>query len=203
MEVLKGRLIFSGLWLTRPWALIQPDGSTIDLYPAVHEFLAGAAGQKLAHEESLSSYELRFDAESPLELDYQPDRLVLLWGEKSASNVSAYIENVLTRFSGRLVEVVIDEKGLKVLADPEERVHVVRLADDNTAKVSESEAEAVCGFGTGHEACIFLAIGEKGFHCWKFESLFARDMLHRLSHGKTVSQKVGACALEPIKNSVA
>lgn len=196
-QKLRGRLIFSGSWLERPWALIQADGSTVDAYPSVDAMLKEIDGKPARHDFDYGSYFLMLDESSDDVVVYEPDKIAWLEGTKkiSASNIATYLEDVLARFSGRIVDFDFSERGLTVTADPAEDVFRVRWNGGSGSCVIPDGAEmTVCKVGTP-EGCIFLVGTGAGFECAKFGNL-GRQLLGRRSAGKMRSTRVGSCALD-------
>ncbi|MEK7514571.1 MAG: hypothetical protein AAB587_02005 [Patescibacteria group bacterium] len=196
MKILKGRIVYSGVWLSRPWDLTQDSGATIDIYPFIDEVLWKLKGKLVSQRSNGESYTLHADSKSKYRLLYEPDKLarLKLEGGIGGSNVCAYLPEILTWLSGRKVRIEIHDTGFKIMADESEKVFGVKFfGRGNMARVPQGAEVAVCKIGQSN-CCIFLMSQADGFTCAKFSSL-AQGLLHRHSNGTIRASYVGSCAI--------
>ena len=194
MQKLTGVLVFSGSWLNRPWTLIQPDGSKIDLYPLIDQALLALNGKPAEHKQGRESYSLMLDDSTEMIVEYKTDGVALLTKPKGfgMSNIGAYLPGALTWLSGRKVEIEFSEKGFKIAADPTEQVFGVQFfGRGNSCRIPEGAEKSVCKVGTS-DCCIFMAAGSDGFTCEKFGSM-GQHMLGRRFEGTMRASRVGNC----------
>ncbi len=195
MHKLTGVLVFSGSWLNRPWALIQPDGSKIDLYPLINEALLKMNGKPAEHKQDREFYSLMLVDSAEMVVKYETDGVALL--EKpdgfGMSNIGAYLPDALTWLSGRKVEVKFSDNGFKIAADPTEQVFGVQFfGRGNSCRIPEGAENSVCKVGTS-DCCIFMVAGSDGFTCEKFGSA-GKHLLGRHFEGTMRAPRVGNCA---------
>lgn len=196
MQNVKGTLIYSGNWILRPWLLTQEDGSSIDIYPYIDEMLTARNGKpaKQMYVDS-ETYRLAFDDTLDYVLDYESDGRALLRKSEGfgIENLGSYLPMALTVFSGRVVEITIDETGLTIRADDGEKVFGVEYHKrGNSCRVPEGAEKTVCKIGTS-DCCIFLAGGPDGFACEKFSDRTSKLLLSRHFHGEMRATRVGNC----------
>ena len=203
MQKLTGVLVFSGSWLNRPWALIQPDGSKVDLYPLIDQTLLALNGKLADHKQGRDSYSLMLDDAAEMVVEYKTDGVALLTKPQGfgMSNIGAYLPGALTWLSGRKVEVEFSDKGFKIAADPTEQVFGVQFfGRGNSCRIPEGAEKSVCKVGTS-DCCIFMAAGTGpgvprsggGFTCEKFGSV-GQHLLGRHFERSMRASRVGNCA---------
>ncbi|QQG45964.1 MAG: hypothetical protein HYY55_03210 [Candidatus Niyogibacteria bacterium] len=197
MQKLAGILEFSGSWLNRPWALIQQDGSTIDLYPLIDEMLLKMNGKSAEHDQGRESYGLMLNDSAEMVVKYESDGVAVLEkpGGFGMSNIGAYLPSALTWLSGRKVEIEFNDNGFKIAADPSEQVFGVKFfGRGNSCRIPEGVEDSICKVGTS-DCCIFAAAGSDGFTCEKFSGSTAEMLLNRHFKGTMRASRVGNCAL--------
>lgn len=196
MQHLTGVLVFSGNWLNRPWALIQDDGSKIDLYPLINKTLRKMNGKPAEQKEGRASYSITLSNSAEMVVKYETDDMAVL--EKpdglGMSNIGAYLPSALTWLSGRKVTLDINNAGFIIAADPNEQVFGVKFfGRGNSCRIPEGAEKSVCKIGTS-DCCIFAAAGSDGFTCEKFGGIGA-TLLDRHFKGTMRASRVGNCAL--------
>ena len=196
MKIFKGRLVYSGSWVNRPWALTQDHGLVIDIYTFIDEVLWKLNGKFVSKHTNGEFYSLRSDSKSKLRLQYEPDKLALLKkDDKSASsNIGSYLPEILTWLSGRSVRIEVSDTGFKIMANQSEKVFGVKFfGDGNMARVPLGAEVNVCKISQP-DCCIFLTAQADGFACAKFSSL-AQGLLVRHFKGTIRASRVGRCAI--------
>ncbi|PYF04999.1 hypothetical protein BJ122_102225 [Rhodopseudomonas faecalis] len=110
-------------------------------------------------------------------------------------NVAAYFEDAMMRMNGRGVIFEASETSLLLRADPADEVPG-RLYHKrgNEAVIPPGEEKTVCKVG-GADACLFVACGDDGFTCLKFEGPAARSLLARKADGTIRATRIGPCAI--------
>lgn len=196
MQNLTGMLVFSGNWLNRPWALIQDDGSTVDLYPLINEALLKMNGKSAEQKEGRESYSITLSDSAEMVIKYESDGMAML--EKpdafGMSNIGAYLPSALTWLSGRKVTFDINNTGFIIAADPNEKVFGVEFfGRGNSCRIPEGAEKSVCKIGTP-DCCIFMVAGSDGFTCEKFGGMGAMLLDHHFK-GTMNAPRVGNCAL--------
>lgn len=195
MQTLTGMLVFSGSWLNRPWALVQPDGSKIDIYPFIDEMLLKMNGKPAEQKQDGRLYSLMLADSAEMVVDYKTDNVALLKNPEGfdVSSIGYYIPHALTWLSGRKVEIEFSDKGFKIAADPNEQVFGVKFfGRGNSCRIPAGVERSVCKVGTP-DCCIFMAASSDGFTCEKFGSL-GPHLLSRHFERSMRASRVGNCA---------
>ncbi|MEX0917753.1 MAG: hypothetical protein WDZ93_01200 [Candidatus Paceibacterota bacterium] len=195
MQKLTGVLIFSGSWIKRPWALIQPDGTQIDLYPLIDETLLKMNGKPAEHQMNSSSYSLTLVDSAEMFVRYESDKVAVLDRPEDfgISNINAYLPTALTWLSGRNVQFEYSDSGFKIAADPTEEVFGVKFfSRGDSCRIPLGAERTVCKIGTS-DCCIFMAASEAGLTCEKFGSA-GQYLLDRHFEQSMRSSRIGSCA---------
>lgn len=196
MQKLKGKLQYMG-WFNLPWKLVTDNGE-IDLWPVIDNFLTSLSGKRAKHDRECDGYTLAADENSEFQFKYIPGECVLLEKPEGfgMSNVHAYLDHALVWFSGRMVEIEVEDgKQVKFTVDKLEKVFgVYFVGDGNSCEVPGGAEQTVCKIGQ-HDCCIFLSVGADGFHCEKFSGPTARMLLDRLAKGNIRASRIGSCAI--------
>ncbi len=195
MEKLKGRLLYVG-WFNRPWTLVMED-KEIDLWPVVDKFFTMLNGKRAKHEWESDGYSLMEDKKSHLRFKYVPNEYVLLEEPRSFANVHAYLDKSLVWLSGRMVEIEITAKEMKINADKSEEVMgVYRSKKNGLCEVPRGVSLRVCKLGQP-DRCIFFSMVKGVFHCEKFNGWSARISLNRLAKSSSSERRslIGSCEI--------
>jgi hypothetical protein len=115
-------------------------------------------------------------------------------GSFGMSNIHAYLSDMLQRLNGQNINVSVDDKGITIAHDPEEKLFGVYYTRCNCCKISEDTVKSVCKIGTS-DCCIFTSVGSDGFECLKFDSSTARMLLDRFSKKEMNASRIGNCAI--------
>lgn len=192
---LKGRLWYLW-WSNKPWKLITDEGE-IDLWPHIEQVFLSLSGKRTSHKRERESYALFLDQDSSGRLKYEPGELLILEAIEGFgfSNIYAYLDDALICLDGRMVEIEINDKGLKICADKTEKVFGVYFTDGNSCKIPKGAEYTVCKIGQGKETCIFVSVSSNGFYCKKFSGMTARGLLDRLAKGTINAGRIGNCSL--------
>lgn len=197
LQEFKGKLQYMG-WFNLPWKLIMGN-EQIDLWSIVDSFFTSLNGKNAKQEESLNGFVLSADENSKEQFEYIPNKRVLLNASDGFgfSNVQAYLDEALIRFSGRMVNIKVEDgKNIEFAVDKSEKVFgVYYVGEGNTCKVPKGAEKTVCKIGES-DCCIFLSLGSNGFRCLKFSgSPMAGVLLDRLAKGTIRATRIGDCAL--------
>jgi hypothetical protein len=195
-QKLEGKLLYIG-WNNLPWALATTDGE-INLWPIVDEFLISLNGKRVSQKQTRNEYELFADKNSGFQLDYVPEKYVLLKKIEGfgGANVAYYLETSLIWLSGRRMKISVKNGiQMKIVADTSEKVYYVYFVrESSSCKVPSDAVKTVCKVGES-DCCIFFSMGNSGPCCEKFNSSVARTLLNDLSKGITRARRIGGCAL--------
>ena len=196
-RTIEGTLVFTGVWLDRPWLITDENGVETDLYDIVHAMAEEFNGKRVNFEsgDNFDHIVVELDDASLRVIEYKPDLSFILSRTDKFGIVNLlfhFIER-LTWLSGRRIKVEVTDTSLSIVPLDGHSVHKVYLGSGNLGQVSKEEATTVCGFGRQGHACIFLGVGG-GFSCLKFQS-FGRELLNRHVKGDMNSPRVGDCAL--------
>lgn len=205
MQVLIGRLEFTG-WFNRPWALHPRNGDKmVDLYPLINESLKVLNGKRVTMDFDKFSFRLRRDEESEMAVEYEEDEKAALIKVEGfgLSNLGHYIPHSLQMFNGRMVYFTAhDDGGYQITPDDTEAVNEVWFQGEGTGNlcpISEDTVKNVCKPGT-KDTCIYLVMGGGGFECAKFCSATARTLLDRYHNRTMRASRIGNCKLMGRKN---
>lgn len=196
MKELKGRLEFISLW--NPVKLFVGK-KEIDLRSYFWKLFETLNGKPATMDSKMSSIEIKEDKDADFHVEYENDKggiLMLLKKTKGfgASNIGAYLPDMLQRLNGRKVIISIADNGIKIENDPTEKVFELYYTRNNCCKIPEEKVKELCGIGTGN-CCIFCAAGSDGFECLKFDSPSARMLLDRHSKKEMRANRIGNCAI--------
>lgn len=194
MKQLKGKLRFFSMW--QPITLFTDNGE-IDLCDHYEKLFTDLKGKGVVQEDGMQNISLRRDDKSEWIFDYFQDKdsyKCSMENKNSGgwSNTEWYISNKLQHINGRQVILDIDDDGISIMADPDEKVFQLNYTHGNCCRVSAEDAKNICGVGTG-STCIFAAVSGKGFECLKFSGPSARHLLNRHYEKKMNASRIGNC----------
>ena len=193
---LKGKLEFISLW--QPIKLFTDNGE-VDLRDYYWRLFENLNGKRATMDDAKNTIEIKADEQSETIIKYENDKdgiLILL--EKvdgfGASNISAYLPNMLQQLNGREVVLSVSDNGIKISANPKEKVFGLYYTHNNCCKIPDDKIHEVCKIGT-KDCCIFFCVSPNGFECLKFDSMSARMLLDRHSKKEMRASRIGNCAI--------
>lgn len=195
MKTLRGKLEFISLW--DPIKL-QTTEETIDLRDHLFPRLKLWNGLKAKMDYSKNDISIGLSSESPdtLKFDHNKEEDTISFILKTPTgftNLGAYLPNILQILNGRYVDVDLEEDFFKIIG-VEQTLYGLYYTDNNSCKVPDEDVKNICQPGTSH-CCIFLTAGADGFHCEKFDSYMARQLLYRFNEGTMNANRIGDCEL--------
>ncbi len=190
----------------RPWTLVQPDGTEVDIRPLIMDAFKAMHGKPAEQEEWVALYSLMLN-EGPNNLDYN-DGIPLLWYRSKTDGVSAtgfssvliHLRYSLAFMTARKVKLEINAAGIKIEAIDSGDVYQVRPRKDSPhCVIPAPEAISICQT-QGPRRCIFSRDNEdgEGFICDKFSD-FAHHVLenHALKRLRPEWNRIGNCGIIP------
>ncbi len=204
---LKGRLMFTGSgyieldkpYIPRPWALIQDDGSEVDLYPIIMLAIQNMHEKSARHVREVTSYSILLDSDSEYEIDHFQGHPLLRSKDNSGwSNISTYLTDSLVWLTGRKIEVTISQNGILIKAHETAKVFEVHARTDSSdCPISDQDAEAICGVSQVQGRCIFSNGIPGNFSCQKFENVIALSILNSFAENRLRPQwtRIGNCTI--------
>lgn len=194
---LKGTLRFISFF--EPILIKEADGFEYDLLPKYFKFFSDYNGKRITDNQQRAMMEIRADENSEWELEFKADKdTVLIWrnqvgGLKGGSNIHAYLSMTMQELNGRSIMVTVNDTGIKIEADPAEKVFgVYYTGEGNSCAVEDEDALRICKPRTA-DCCVFLALSADGFECRKFDSYMARNILDRVGKKQMNATRIGNC----------
>lgn len=196
MKTLRGKLEFISLW--DPIKL-QTANETIDLRDYIFPIFEKLNGKRviMVYDKTLITIKADEKSESTFQFiqNKKEDTIsFLLQTSTGFSNLNAYVPSILQILNGRYIVVTIKNDYVSITANPDQIIYGLYYTKNNSCKVPDEDVKNICQPGTTH-CCIFLTVGADGFHCEKFDSYTARNLLHRYNEGKMNATRIGDCEL--------
>jgi len=189
---LKGKLEFISLF--QPIKLFTNDGE-IDLRKQYFKLFKKLNDVKSKMDCTMNSIEICADENSDKVVKYENNKdgiLILLNnadGSFGMSNIGAYLPAMLQTLNGMNIIMTINDMGIKITNDPEEKVFELYYTRNNCCKIPDDKVKTICKIGE-KDCCIFCSVS-----CLKFDNPSARMLLERYSKKDMRASRIGNCKI--------